>query len=89
MSPAKSEDAQDPGFDERLARLESIVTELEEGGLGLEDAIARYQEGIEHLKLCHVTLEGHRQRVEELTQGAESALQPFRDDPDDPDGGRD
>ncbi len=74
--------ADEPGFDERLARLESIVGELEEGGEGLEHAIARYQEGIELLKGCHASLQSYRQRVEELTQDAEATLRPFADDPD-------
>jgi len=73
---------EEPGFDARLERLEGIVAELEGGGLGLEEAIERYQEGIGHLKTCHGTLVGYRQRVEELTQGAEGALKPFDGDPD-------
>ena len=70
------------GFDERLGRLETIIAALEEGGLGLEPAIERYQEGIEHLKLCHSSLESYRRRVEELTKGAEGVLRPFDADPD-------
>ncbi len=77
-----SEEAADPGFDQRLERLEAIVTELEDGGLGLEQSIERYQEGIEHLKRCHHTLDEYRQRVEELTKDAEGALRPFDGDPD-------
>ncbi len=72
----------EPGFDERLERLEAIVTELEEGGLGLEPSIERYQEGIEHLKRCHVRLGEYQKRVEELTRDAEQALRPFAGDPD-------
>ncbi len=70
------------GFDERLERLEAIVAELEHGGLGLERAIERYQEGIEHLRLCHRTLEMYKKRVEELTHEAQAALRPFDGDPD-------
>jgi len=70
------------GFDERLARLEAIVTELEGGELSLEPAIERYQEGIELLKGCHGILGRYRQRVEELTGEAEAALRPFAGDPD-------
>ncbi len=78
-----SEAQQDePGFDARLAKLEGIVAELEGGGLDLEGAIGRYQEGIQHLKLCHETLEAHKRRVEELTRDAEGALRPFEADPD-------
>ncbi|MCZ6596868.1 MAG: exodeoxyribonuclease VII small subunit [Planctomycetota bacterium] len=82
---AKKADAE-PGFDGKLEELETIVAELEEGGLGLEPAIERYQKGIELLKQCHVTLEGYKKRVEELTRGAEGVLEPFEGEPDlDPD----
>lgn len=79
---AKKPDDAEPDFDERLGRLEAIVNELEEGGLGLESAIERYQEGIEHLKLCHARLEEYKKRVEELTGDAEEAMRPFAGDPD-------
>jgi exodeoxyribonuclease VII small subunit len=86
VTPAKKKAAQsgtdEPGFDERLGRLEEIVAELEEGGLGLEDAIERYKEGIEQLSGCHRLLAGYREQVEELTRGAEEALRPFAGDPD-------
>lgn len=76
------------GFDERLARLEAIVGQLEQGGLGLEPAIERYQEGIQLLKECHGALDGYRRRVEELTREAEGAMRPFEGDPDFADGAR-
>jgi exodeoxyribonuclease VII small subunit len=79
---SKKEKQAEASFDEQLARLEAIVTELDEGGLALEPAIQRYQEGIELLKQCHGQLEGYRQRVEELTRDAERAMRPFEDDPD-------
>ncbi len=69
-------------FDTRMERLESIVGELEGGGLALEPAIERYQEGIELLKECHGVLSGFKQQVEELTRDAEEALRPFESDPD-------
>jgi exodeoxyribonuclease VII small subunit len=79
----------EPGFDQRLETLERIVRELEDGGLGLETAIERYQQGIGLLKSCHATLEATRRRVEELTDDAGAALRPLADDPDfDPDAAR-
>lgn len=72
-------------FDVRLARLEALVEEMEEGGLGLEGAIARYEEGVALLKGCREQLGGYRKQVEELTRGAE-ALEPYADDPDAEDG---
>lgn len=69
-------------FDDRLERLEAIVAELEDGGLALEPAIERYQEGIELLRQCHGVLKGFQKQVEELTRDAEDALRPFDGDPD-------
>ncbi len=75
------EDAE-PGFDERLARLEEIVTVLEGGGLALEPSIERYREGVELLKSCRDLLGGYRKQVEELTRDAEAGLTPYAGDPD-------
>ena len=84
--PAKTdpppEDPTELGFDEHLERLESIVGELEEGGLGLEASIERYRDGLQHLKHCHGTLERYKRQVEELTRDAESTLRTFDADPD-------
>ena len=74
--------AEEPTFDRRLERLESIVAELEKGELSLEPAIERYQEGVELLKDCHGILQRYQKRVEELTADAEESLRPFADDPD-------
>lgn len=71
-------------FDDKLGRLEQLVGELEQGGLGLEPAIERYQEGLQLLKECHRALETYKQRVEELTREAEGAMRPFEGDPDFP-----
>ena len=90
MAPPKKNTEAEPGadsgagFDVDLERLEGIVADLEEGGLGLEPSIERYQQGIELLKRCHATLEGYRKQVEELTRDAEEVLRPFDGDPDAP-----
>ena len=73
-----------PGFDQRLEKLESIVTRLEEGGLELEPAIESYREGVALLQECRTVLSGYRQQVEELTEDAEAALKPYAGDPDIP-----
>lgn len=80
--PKKKAPAKEAGFDERMAQLEALVGELEEGGLALEPAIARYQEGVELLKGCHEQLARYRRQVEELSAEAEDALGEFADDPD-------
>jgi exodeoxyribonuclease VII small subunit len=84
----RSEPEADPApaqdFDGRLARLEAIVQEMEQGGLGLEGAIARYEEGVALLKGCREVLAGYRHQVEELTRDAEKTLEPYAADPDVP-----
>jgi exodeoxyribonuclease VII small subunit len=70
------------GFDARLAELEAIVGELEDGELSLEEAIERYGAGVQLLRRCHAQLGEYRARVEELSREAEGALSAFDEDPD-------
>ena len=64
---------QTPPFDESLGRLEEIVSELEGGGLGLEESLARYKEGVSLLEGCRSTLASFRAQVEELRPDGETA----------------
>lgn len=68
-----------PRFDQSLGRLEEIVAELEQGGLGLEDSLSQYKEGVALLKGCREQLAGFRAQVEELTA---DGTRPFAGDPD-------
>jgi len=79
MSPKEPAEAAEPGFDERLSSLEALVSELEDGGLGLEAAIARYQEGIALLRACHTTLGAYKARIEELSREAGSTVTAIAD----------
>lgn len=83
MSEAPHEE-DPPGFEERLRRLEEIVAALEEGGLELEPAIARYREGVALLKGCREVLAGYRKQVEELSRDAQEGLRAYAGDPDVP-----
>ncbi|MEX0612007.1 MAG: exodeoxyribonuclease VII small subunit, partial [Pirellulales bacterium] len=51
-------------FEESLEELEKIVAELESGKLGLSDALARYEQGVKHLKACQQLLEHAERKVE-------------------------
>jgi len=44
-------------FEETLEALETIVKQLENGDLPLEEAVSKYQEGIKLSKHCHDLLE--------------------------------
>ncbi|MEX0711022.1 MAG: exodeoxyribonuclease VII small subunit [Pirellulales bacterium] len=65
-----------PSFEEALARLEAIVELLEEGEIGLADALARYEEGVALLKQCYGLLE-HAERRIELLSGVDAQGNPI------------
>lgn len=50
-------------FEESLEELEKIVAELESGKLGLSDALARYEEGVKHLKGCQTLLQMAERKI--------------------------
>ena len=54
-------------FEDSLKELEKIVGELESGKLGLSDALARYEEGVRHLKGCQQLLEMAERKIELLS----------------------
>ena len=67
-------------FEQSLAELESIVHQLEDGQLGLAEALARYEQGIKHLKHCYQLLQQAERKIELLTGVAEDGTprtQPF------------
>jgi exodeoxyribonuclease VII small subunit len=64
---ADDDKATEPTFEHSLAELEAVVHDLEEGQLGLADALARYEQGVKHLKHCYQLLEVAERKIELLT----------------------
>jgi exodeoxyribonuclease VII small subunit len=62
-------------FEGSLAQLQQIVDDLEEGQLGLEVSLTRFEEGIRLLRSCYHILEQAEQRIEILT-GQDAAGNP-------------
>ena len=56
-------------FEENIARLETLVRQLERGELSLEDALACYKEGVALIGYCQQSLEYAAKEVELLTEG--------------------
>ena len=54
-------------FEGSLAELQQIVHDLEEGDLGLETSLSRFESGIRLLRSCYRILEQAEQKVEILT----------------------
>ncbi len=59
-----------PKFEEALSRLEAIADEIEQGKIGLEESILRYEEGMKLVKHCRQILESAEQRIVQLEPGA-------------------
>jgi exodeoxyribonuclease VII small subunit len=69
-------------FEKSLSALESIVHNLEDGELGLAEALARYEDGVKHLKHCYQRLEEAERKIELLTGVAENGspcTEPFEE----------
>jgi exodeoxyribonuclease VII small subunit len=68
-------------FEESLAQLERIVRDLEEGQLGLDESLARYERGVGLLKHCYTKLNQAEQRILLLTGSNDDGkpiTRPFR-----------
>lgn len=56
-------------FEEQLARLEQIVARLEDEGVGLEEALGLFEQGMALSRSCRRRLEAVEQRVSQLLDG--------------------
>ncbi len=54
-------------FETALDELHTIVAELEDGSIGLEASLDRFERGMQLLRHCHEVLETAEQRIEQLT----------------------
>ena len=63
----KSESESAPTFEESLAELQQIVSDLEDGTLGLKESMQRFEKGIVLLRSCYQILEQAEQKIEILT----------------------
>lgn len=55
-------------FEQALARLETIVSELEKGDLSLDDSLKIFEEGVKLSKTCLKMLDDAERKVEILIQ---------------------
>ena len=66
-------------FDQQLARLEEIVSALEQGDVRLADSLALFEEGTKLIAACTKQLDQAEQQVVKLMKGPDGAPveQPF------------
>ena len=70
--------ADTPKFEDGLASLEKLVAELEQGDLGLDEALKRFEQGVKIAAQLQGALEESNRKVEKLAAGG--ALEALDDD---------
>lgn len=61
-----TEEAAVPSFETAMQRLATLVEELEDGDLSLEDSLERFEEGVKLARASQARLDEAEARVEEL-----------------------
>lgn len=56
-----------PDFEKTLAELDSLVTRMEEGQMGLEESLAAFEKGISLTRECQQALQQAELKVQILT----------------------
>jgi exodeoxyribonuclease VII small subunit len=65
----------EPSFEDSLKRLEAIAREIEEGRIGLEESITRYEEGMTLVQECRRILTQAEQKIRTLQPSADGDLE--------------
>lgn len=55
-------------FEQSLAELETLVQQLEQGELSLEESLKHFEKGVGLARLCQERLNQAEQKIETLTQ---------------------
>ena len=72
----KQESSEQPSFEDSLKRLEEIVGLLEDGEIGLDEALGQYEEGVKLLRQAYDLL-GRAERRIELLSGVDAEGNPI------------
>jgi exodeoxyribonuclease VII small subunit len=68
MAEANTPEISELGFDQVVERLQAVVGKLEQGNLGLEEALKAYEEGVTLARRGHEVLDSAEKRVELLVR---------------------
>ena len=64
-----------PSFEAKLAELEVLVRQMEQGSMPLDTSLEAFEKGVRLAKECHAILDTASQKVTEIKQTGE--VQPF------------
>ncbi len=67
-------------FEQALKQLETIAEQIERGQIGLEESIAKYEEGMALVRQCREILSKAELKIQQLQQRADGTLEtsPFQ-----------
>ena len=82
ISEKINENAKEAGFEAKLARLQDIVSILENENTPIEKAFSVFEEGVKISKELGETLDNIKQKIEILKKDAEGKMQtqPFQEE---------
>ena len=70
-------------FEEAYRRLNEMAESLEDGGVSLSDAMSRYEEGMELVRLCNRLLDEAELRITNLRDSSSAPSADIEDSEDD------
>ncbi|MFW1676581.1 exodeoxyribonuclease VII small subunit [Pontibacter sp. JAM-7] len=72
-----------PDFEHSLTALETLVTQMEQGDLSLEEALKAFEDGVQLTRQCQEVLNEAEQKVQFLVEkNGELTTQPFTEHKD-------
>lgn len=69
---AKKEEIENLSFEQAMAKLETITTELEKGELDLDASVSKFEEGMQLSKKCSELLDNAEKRITILLKDGEN-----------------
>jgi len=63
-------------FEDALKQLETIAEQIEQGQIGLEESIEKYEQGMALVKQCREILSRAELRIEQLQESENGKLEP-------------
>lgn len=74
MQPVSHMAEQRPTFEQALKQLETIAEQIERGQIGLEESIAKYEEGMGLVRQCREILAKAELKIQQLQQREDGSL---------------
>jgi exodeoxyribonuclease VII small subunit len=68
-------EAQMPGFEDDLKKLEAVVEQLERGDLTLDDSVKLFEQGMKLSNACKAELDEAEGRIQVLVHGKKGGMQ--------------